>query len=125
MKVGDFVEMKRVFEPPDIADYTELSGHACTDDRVPEPLVGALFSYLLGVKLPGNGANYLKQQTRFHERAMVGDTLTARVEITRIRPEKHLVDLATTCTNSAGELIAAGRALVSARDVDEGVTPND
>jgi acyl dehydratase len=125
MKIGDFVEIKRAFEPADVADYAELSGHAGTDDRVPEPLVGALFSYLLGVKLPGNGANYLKQDTQFHNEARVGDTLTARVEITRIRPDKQLVDLATTCTNSAGELIAAGRALVSARDVDEGLSAHD
>jgi hypothetical protein len=47
----------------------------------------------------------------------VDDALTARVEITRIRPEKHLVDLSTTCTDSNGQLIASGRALVSVRDV--------
>ena len=125
MKIGDFTEMARAFEPRDVAEYAKLSGHAVTDDRVPEPLVGALFSYLLGVKLPGNGANYLKQETQFHDEARVGDTLTARVEITRIRPDKHLVDLATRCTNSTGELIATGRALVSARDVDEELSPHD
>ena len=125
MKIGDFAETMRAYESRDVTDYSELSGHAISDDCVPEPLVGALFSYLLGVKLPGNGANYLKQETQFHDYARIGDTLTARVEITRIRPDKHLVDLATTCTNSAGELIATGRALVSARDVDDEVTQHD
>ena len=125
MKIGDFAETTRAFESRDVIDYSELSGHTINDDGIPEPMVGALFSYLLGVKLPGNGANYLKQETQFHERARVGDTLTARVEITRIRPDKHLVDLATTCSNSAGELIATGRALVSARDVDEELSPHD
>jgi hypothetical protein len=125
MKIGDFAEMTRAFESRDVADYAGLSGHTVADDCVPEPLVGALFSYLLGVQLPGNGANYLKQETQFHDRARVGDTLTARVEITRIRPDKHLVDLATTCTDSAGKLIASGRALVSARDVAEGVSRHD
>jgi hypothetical protein len=38
--------------------------------------------------------------------------LTARVEITRLRPEKQLVDLATTCYRADGSLVASGRALV-------------
>ena len=117
MKLGEAAEVTRRICVQDLKDYSALCGHAVTDDCVPEPLIGALFSYLLGVRLPGNGANYLKQDTQFHRSARVGEELTARVEITRIRPEKHLVDLATTCRNPAGELIATGRALVSARDV--------
>lgn len=117
MKLGDFAEVTRSVCRRDLRDYTTLSQHAISGDRVPEPLIGALFSYLLGVQLPGSGANYLKQETQFHEAARVGDALTARVEVTRIRPEKHLVDLSTTCTDSNGRLIASGRALVSVRDV--------
>ena len=117
MKLGDSAEIKRCFNAQDVIDYTALSHHTIADDRVPEPLIGALFSYLLGVRLPGRGANYLKQDTRFHQAARIGDALTARVEITRVRPEKHLVDLSTTCTGADGQLIASGRALVSVRDV--------
>lgn len=117
MKLGDSAEITRSFDARDVVDYTRLSQHAVATGEVPEPLIGALFSYLLGVQLPGNGANYLKQETRFHRTARVGETLTARVEITRIRPDKHLVDLSTTCTNAEGQLLANGRALVSARDV--------
>ena len=117
MKLGDTAEVTRSVCSRDLRDYTALSQHAISGDLVPEPLIGALFSYLLGVQLPGNGANYLKQETQFHTAARVGDALTARVEITRIRPEKHLVDLSTTCTDSNGQLIASGRALVSVRDV--------
>jgi len=117
VKLGDFAEIKRCVDAQDVVDYTALCQHAIADDRVPEPLIGALFSYLLGVKLPGRGANYLKQDTRFHQAARIGDALTARVEITRVRPEKHLVDLSTTCTGANGQLIASGRALVSVRDV--------
>jgi 3-hydroxybutyryl-CoA dehydratase len=120
VKLGDAAEVTRSVSRRDLGDYTALSQHVVPGDLVPEPLIGALFSYLLGVQLPGNGANYLKQETRFHEAARVGDALTARVEITRIRPEKHLVDLSTTCTDSQGQLIASGRALVSVRDVTTG-----
>lgn len=125
MKLGDSAEVTRSVCSQDLRDYTTLSQHLVSGDCVPEPLIGALFSYLLGVQLPGSGANYLKQETRFHEAARVGDALTARVEITRIRPEKHLVDLSTTCTDSKGQLIASGRALVSVRDVSTRPTAND
>lgn len=117
MKVGDATEVSRVISAKDVSEYASLIQQTGTGEQVPEPLVGALFSYLLGVRLPGQGTNYLKQETTFHRVACVGDTLTARVEITRLRPEKSLVDLATTCTDSEGRLVATGRALVSARDV--------
>ena len=69
MKLGDSAEIKRRVNAQDVIDYTALSHHTIADDRVPEPLIGALFSYLLGVKLPGRGTNYLKQDTRFHRLA--------------------------------------------------------
>lgn len=118
MKPGDSAEISRSFTAADLADYTRLSQHIPGNEQVPEPLIGALFSYLLGVELPGSGTNYLKQETHYHQAVPLGEALTARVEITRIRPEKHLVDLATTCTDSAGRLVASGRALVYVRDAE-------
>lgn len=113
---GQSAEISRSFSGEDIADYVSLGGQRPADNEVPEPLIGALFSYLLGVKLPGRGTNYLKQHTVFSGRALAGDVLTARVEITRLRPEKHLVDLRTTCSTRQGALIADGRALVYVQD---------
>ena len=125
MKLGDSAEVTRSFSSQDLSDYADLSQNAVARERIPEPLIGALFSYLLGVQLPGNGANYLKQETQFHRNARVGDPLTARVEITRIRSDKQLVDLSTTCKDSTGQLIATGRALVSVRDVMAGLRGRD
>ena len=116
MQFGDHVEITRRYEPADLAAHAELGGGAA-GGHVPEPLIAALFSYLLGMRLPGPGTNYLKQDLRFHAPAPTGTDLTARVEITRLRPEKHLVDLATTCRLPDGTLICEGRALVLARDV--------
>ena len=118
MKLGDSVQVTRTFNAQYLRDYTALSGHHPRGDgEIPAPLIGALFSYLLGVKLPGMGTNYLKQESRFHANARLGDVLTARVEVTRLRPDKHLVDLKTTCHNSQGQLIATGRALVYVGDL--------
>ncbi len=79
---------------------------------MPEPLISALFSYLLGVRLPGRGTNYLKQEMTFLAEARWGASLTASVEVTRLRPEKDLVDLATLCVQADGTVICRGRALV-------------
>lgn len=113
----DEAVVKRRFTQQDVADYLSLGGAPMPSGEVPEPLVGALFSYLLGVKVPGPGTNYLKQQTRFLKPVPLDGELTARVTVTRIREDKHLVDLETTCHGPDGVLLAEGRALVYVEDV--------
>ena len=117
MKVGDHAEVSRAFSLQELDDYSDLSGHLLQDSCIPEPLIGALFSYLLGVSLPGEGTMYLKQETRSPHDALIGESLTAQVEITRLRPHKQLADLCTTCRGEDGRLIASGRALVYTGDV--------
>ena len=117
IRIGDEATVTRAFTIQDVEDYLSLGGAPLPQGEVPEPLVGALFSYLLGVGLPGPGTNYLKQQTRFLAPAPLGVDLTARVAVTRIRPDKHLVDLETTCAGPDGAVLAEGRALVYVEDV--------
>lgn len=116
MQLGQHAETTRSYSRADLETFAALAGVA-PGAEVPEPLIGALFSYLLGVQLPGFGTNYLKQEMRFLAPAPLDQPLTARVEIMRLRPEKHLVDLATTCRSADGTLICEGRALVLAKDV--------
>lgn len=119
MRIGDRASVTRVFAARDAAALAELVGlEAVADGLVPEPLVAGLFSFLLGRELPGAGTNYLKQEMRFLRPVLVGEPVTATVEVTRIRPDKQLVDLATTCTDASGEALCEGRALVLVRDVD-------
>ena len=115
--VGQRAEMTRAFSVDDVARYVTLGGHESAPGELPEPLVNALFSRLLGVELPGQGTNYLKQESAFFDTARVGERLTASVEITRLRPEKDLVDLRTRCIGEAGNLVSEGRALVYVADV--------
>jgi 3-hydroxybutyryl-CoA dehydratase len=116
MRVGDRVEVERVFDATAMAGFERLTGIA--PDHVPEPLIAGMISYLLGVKLPGPGTNYLKQELNFRDRAALGEPLTASVEITRLRPEKFLVDLRALCTRDDGTVICEGRSLVLAKDVE-------
>jgi len=117
MQVGDKEHIDKVFSTKDMKTYQALGGHSVTDGLIPEPLLAGLFSYLLGMKLPGLGTNYLKQETNYCGAAHVGDKVTASVEITRLRPDKHLVDLKTICRCVDGEIICTGRALVYVKDV--------
>jgi 3-hydroxybutyryl-CoA dehydratase len=118
MQVGNRASITRRFSRDDLQAFqTMTGGNSASLRQVPEPLIGALFSYLLGVELPGFGTNYLKQEMHFEAIAPVDEPLTATVEITRLRPEKHLADLATVCVDGAGKTICRGRALVLVRDV--------
>ncbi len=118
MKVGDVAETRRTFTADDVAQYERISGHAA-GAGVPEPMLGALFSFLLGVELPGKGTNYLKQEWTYSNTASIGQELRARVEVTRLRPGKHLVDLRTSCVCGDSTLLCEGRALVYVGDVQE------
>lgn len=113
--VGSTAETRRSFSRIEVEEYADLTGDVPAAGEVPEPLITGLFSKLLGVDLPGPGTNYLKQDAQFVSQASLGEMLHAVVEVTRVRPEKRLVDLATTCRGADGRLICHGRALVVAR----------
>jgi 3-hydroxybutyryl-CoA dehydratase len=120
LQVGQSAATKRTFSAEDLVAYAALAGIKTRDERtVPGPLLGGMFSYLLGTTLPGRGTNYLKQRLEFPTPAFVGDELTATVEIIRLRPEKELVNLQTICTNPRGEIVCRGEALVLVKDLTD------
>lgn len=109
---GDAASLERAFSTADVASWCSLVGYTGPTEAIPEPLIAALFSCLLGEDLPGHGTNYLKQSLRFHQPASIGETLSANVTITRLRPDKALVDLSTQCTGDDGRVLCTGDALV-------------
>lgn len=117
MKLGDRAQIHRRFTSAEIAQWCALTGCHDMAGGVPRPLVASLFSHLLGVHLPGPGTNYLKQEIDWLSPAPVDSALTASVTVTRLRPEKSLVDLATRCTDEQGNDLCTGRALVYVGDV--------
>ena len=119
LTLGQTATITRVFSPEDLRGFAAITGvHTTALTALPEPLLAALFSYILGVKLSGRGTNYLKQDMQFLTPVPLDETVTATLEITKLRPEKHLCDLSTTLTNAAGEILVTGRALVYIKDVE-------
>jgi 3-hydroxybutyryl-CoA dehydratase len=76
-------------------------------------LLAGFISAVIGMKLPGPGTIYIRQELKFLAPARIGDTITARVEVTQIQAEKNRVTLRTTCTNQENTLIMDGEATTS------------
>ena len=76
-------------------------------------LLGGFISAVIGMKLPGPGTIYMKQELKFLAPARIGDTITAKVEVKEVNVEKNRVILATTCVNQEGALVVDGEAMIS------------
>ncbi len=119
LAIGQKASDTRTFTEQDLTEYQALAGvKSAQSDIVPGPLLGGMFSCLLGTRLPGRGTNWLKQKFAFPAPAHVGDEITATVEIIRLRPEKDLVNLRTVCANPAGVIVCEGEALVLVKDLE-------
>jgi 3-hydroxybutyryl-CoA dehydratase len=73
-------------------------------------LTAALVSAALGMRLPGPGGVYLRQDARFLRPVTMGDTVTIVAEVTAINAEKRRLTLSTECFNQRGEKILTGEA---------------
>jgi len=124
LTIGQSASTMRSFAPEDVAAYRRLTGDvglqfgAEAATAVPGPLLAGMISDLLGTRLPGRGTNWLKQKVSYPAVAQVGEVVTAVVTITRLRPDKDLVNLRTTCTNAAGTTVCEGEALVLVSDLE-------
>jgi len=118
LQIGQSATSKRTFTAADLDEFASLAVIASAPRTIPGPLLGGMFSCLLGTTLPGRGTNYLKQRLEFPRPALIGEEITATVEIVRLRPEKNLVNLRTTCANTRGEIVCQGEALVFVKDVE-------
>lgn len=90
----------------------EFAANTVFEGRIAHGLLTASFiSTVLGTKLPGPGCVYLSQNLKFKAPVRSGDTVSARVTILDVVPEKRRVTLATVCTVS-NEVVLEGEAQV-------------
>lgn len=76
-------------------------------------LTASFISTVIGTRLPGPGCIYVSQSLRFKAPVMIGDTVTARVVITKLIPEKRFLEMSTVCT-VADKVVLEGEAVVMA-----------
>ena len=80
--------------------------------RIAHGMLGASYiSTVIGTRLPGPGTIYMGQSLKFRAPVRVGDTVTARVTVTAIDPEKRRLTLETLCL-VAGKVVIEGEAQV-------------
>jgi len=73
-------------------------------------LSAALFSYIVGMLLPGTGAIYRSQSLTFLRPVYVGDTLKASLEVTGIDRDAELIEMQGTIWNQHDQTVVQGRA---------------
>jgi 3-hydroxybutyryl-CoA dehydratase len=128
ISVGDAARFTKTIGESDIYLYAGITGdfnpaHVNEEfasktffkTRIAHGMLSAgLISTLLGTVLPGPGTIYLKQELEFTAPVKIGDTVTARVEVTQVEADKNRVTLDTTAVNSQGKTVIQGRAAVLA-----------
>ncbi len=126
LKVGDAAEVRKTIAEEDVRAFAELTGDrnpVHLDEeyaaktrfgrRIAHGMLGAsLISAVLANELPGRGTVYLSQTLKFTAPVFLGDTVTARVTVTRVREDKPVLTLETVCTNQRGETVLVGEAVV-------------
>ncbi|HKZ06217.1 MAG TPA: MaoC family dehydratase [Methylomirabilota bacterium] len=126
LRVGDRAEIRRVARAADIAGFVDAVGDdnpihsdpafaAATRFKgriAPGIWTAGLVSAVIGTRLPGPGTVYLSQDLEFVRPVMLGDAVTARVEVVEVLRERNRVRLSTSCVNQRGDEVLRGEALV-------------
>ena len=126
LKVGDKASLRKVFTEEEVKQFAYISGDtnpihldeefAATSvfgQRVVHGMLTAsLFSGLLGAKLFGDGTIYLGQNLSFKAPVLIGEEVTASVEIIKIREDKPIVTLLALCVNNKGQVVIEGESIV-------------
>jgi len=127
LKIGDAAEFTKTISESDVYLYAGLTGDlnpahineayaekTFFKTRIAHGMLPAGFiSGVLGMKLPGPGTIYVKQELNFLAPVRIGDTITARAEVIEINADKNRVRMKTTCTNQDGKVVLDGEAVVS------------
>ena len=122
LKIGDSAQISKTITETDINDFARATGDfnpvhldqayaekTFFKGRIAHGLLSVgLLSAVLGNILPGHGTIYLSQEVKFLAPVRIGDTLTARVEVIELLPEKNRAQFRTTCTNQDGKIVVDG-----------------
>ena len=132
LQLGNTATLSKTITDEDIRTFAALTGdhnpihldddYAATTRfgrRIAHGMLSAsLISAVLANKLPGRGSVYLSQSLQFRAPVYPGDTVTARVTVTKIREDKPIDTLETICTNQRDEQLLTGEAVVLVTAID-------
>jgi len=124
LKIGDSAQISKTITEKDINDFAKVTGDfnpvhldqayaekTVFKGRIAHGLLSVgLLSNVLGNILPGHGTIYLSQEVKLLAPVRIGDTITARVEVLELLPEKNRAKFRTTCVNQEGKIVVDGTA---------------
>jgi 3-hydroxybutyryl-CoA dehydratase len=122
LKVGDSAQFSKTITEKDINDFARVTGDfnpvhldqgyaekTIFKGRIAHDLISVgLLSSILGNILPGHGTIYLSHEIKFLAPVRIGDTITAKVEVIELVPEKNRAEFRTTCMNQDGKIVVDG-----------------
>jgi 3-hydroxybutyryl-CoA dehydratase len=76
------------------------------------PLTLALCAGILGTELPGLGTVAVSNHIEYQAPVFIGDTITVRVEVAELEPERNRATMAITWRNQDGTRVAEGAMVV-------------
>lgn len=126
MEMGEKATFTKTITEADVVNYAGVTGDfnpahineeyakdTMFKGRIAHGMLGAgLISTVLGTKLPGPGAIYVKQELEFTAPVRINDTITAEVEVIEKNEEKNRVTMKTICTNQKDKVVIDGRAIL-------------
>ena len=126
IEIGETAEISKMISEADIVNFAGIIGdfnpihvnpeYAKTTmfgERIAHGMLTASFiSTLVGCCLPGVNALYLSQDIKFVKPVRIGDTITARAEVTEKNDAKQRFTMKTIVTNQHNEVVIDGKAVV-------------
>ena len=126
LQIGDSASFTKTLSETDIYLFAGITGdmnpahvdavsaaEGMFKQRIAHGMLSASFiSTVLAMKMPGPGTIYLGQDLQFRAPVFIGDTVTARVEVTEKIDARKWARLKTTVTNQDGKLVVDGVATV-------------
>jgi acyl dehydratase len=73
-------------------------------------VTAGLLSALVAMDLPGPGSVFMSQTLTYHRPVHIGDTLTARVEVVGLKPDKPVCHLRFAVTNQTTQIVLEAEA---------------
>jgi 3-hydroxybutyryl-CoA dehydratase len=126
LQVGQSAERTKLMTESLINAYAELTGDFSPvhideaaaaktrfGTRIAHGMLSVSFlSALIGMDLPGPGTIWVAQALKFKQAVKLGDTITWRVEVLELFPEKKRARLSTVCRNQRGEIVIEGEGTI-------------
>ena len=126
LKVGQSAERTKLMTESLVNAYAELTGDFSPvhideaaaaktrfGTRIAHGMLSVSFlSAVIGMDLPGPGTIWVAQALKFKQAVKLGDTITWRVEVLELFPEKKRATLSTVCRNQRGETVIEGEGTI-------------